>query len=35
MPWAYGALALGIAGASAVLVARQKKKGEWDIEEIA
>jgi len=34
LPWAYGALALGIAGASAVLVTRQKKKGEWEIEEI-
>jgi hypothetical protein len=35
MSWAYGALALGVAGASAVIVTRQKKKGEWDIEEIA
>lgn len=34
MPWAYGTLALGIAGASAALIARQKRKGEWDIEEI-
>jgi|GEM_PF-705656 len=35
MPWAYGVLGLGVTGAAAVLVARQKKKGEWDIEEIA
>jgi hypothetical protein len=35
MPWAYGALAIGIAGAGAVLVSRQKKKGEWDIDEIS
>jgi hypothetical protein len=35
MPWAYGTLALGVAGAAAVFVARQKKKNEWDIEEIA
>ena len=33
--WAYGALALGVAGAAAVVVTRQKKKGEWEIEEIA
>jgi hypothetical protein len=35
MPWIYGALALGVAGAAIALVIRQKKKGEWDIEEIA
>jgi hypothetical protein len=35
MPWFYGALALGVAGAGAVMVARKKKEGEWDIEEIA
>ena len=35
MPWAYGALAVGVAGAGATFAARQKKKGEWDIEEIA
>jgi hypothetical protein len=34
LPWVYGVLALGIAGASAIFVARQKKKEEWDIEEI-
>lgn len=34
IPWAYGALALGIAGASVVVVSRAKKKDEWDIEEI-
>lgn len=35
MPWVYGTLALGVAGASAALIARQKRNGEWDIEEIA
>ena len=34
IPWLYGVLALGVAGAAAILVAKQKKKGEWDIEEI-
>jgi hypothetical protein len=33
-PWLFGAAAAGVAGSAAVLVARQKRKGEWDIEEI-
>jgi Lamin Tail Domain len=33
-PWMFGALAVGIAGSAAALVARMKKQGEWEIEEI-
>lgn len=32
--WMYGALALGVTGAGIAVVANQKKKGEWDIQEI-
>lgn len=34
LSWAFGALSIGVAGAGAVFVTRQKKRGEWDIEEI-
>lgn len=33
-PWLFGVLALAVAGAGAVFIANQKKKGEWEIEEI-
>lgn len=33
-PWLFGALAIGVAGSAAALVAKKKKEGEWDIEEI-
>ena len=33
-PWLFGALAVGVAGSAAALVAKKKKEGEWDIEEI-
>ncbi len=35
VPYIFGALAVGVAGAGAVVVSRKKKAGEWDIEEIA